>query len=301
MNLNKQIAIIILNWNTYEYTLKCILSLKKNDFQNFQIIVVDNGSNDNSITLLKEKFDDIKYIINSNNLGFSGGNNQGIKYALENKFEYLMLLNNDTEVNKNFFPPLLNSLQSNHLLGAVQPLIMNFNNKEKVWNAGGYLNNFFGVPYTNKKLNDKNQQIDWITGCCILLKANVIKKTGLIDENFFAYYEDVDWSLRIRSIGYSLGLQSNSIIYHHGSESSKKNNIIGEGSLSPYVHYLNIRNHIYLVKKHSDKFNFIGVLFYQFLKILFYSIYFILRLRFSKLKMVYKGLNDGINNKQIKK
>ena len=89
------------------------------------------------------------------------------------------------------------------------------------------------------------------------------------------------------------------MIFHHGTKSSNDSNF--EGDLSPFVHYLNIRNHIYLVKKHSDKFNFIGVLFYQFLKILFYSIYFILRLRFSKLKMVYKGLNDGINNKQIKK
>jgi len=301
MNFNKEIAIIIVNWKQYELTTNCLLSLKKLEYKNWKVILVDNESNFEKINKIKSDFTKVEVIECKENLGFASANNIGIKYAIKNKFEYVMLLNNDTEVNKNFIPPLLNSLRSNHLLGAVQPLIMNFNNKEKVWNAGGYLNNFFGVPYTNKKLNDKNQQIDWITGCCILLKANVIKKTGLIDENFFAYYEDVDWSLRIRSIGYSLGLQSNSIIYHHGSESSKKNNIIGEGSLSPYVHYLNIRNHIYLVKKHSDKFNFIGVLFYQFLKILFYSIYFILRLRFSKLKMVYKGLNDGINNKQIKK
>ena len=148
-------------------------------------------------------------------------------------------------------------------------------------------------------LKNKNLQIDWITGCCIVLKTKVIKKAGLIDEDFFAYYEDVDWSLRIKKLGYKLGVVESSVIFHHGTKSSNNSNF--EGNLSPFVHYLNIRNHIYLVKKHSDKFNFIGVLFYQFLKILFYSIYFILRLRFSKLKMVYRGLNDGINNKQIKK
>ena len=133
----------------------------------------------------------------------------------------------------------------------------------------------------------------------MLLKTNVIKKVGLMDENFFAYYEDVDWSLRIKESGYKLGFVESSVIFHHGTISSNNSN--HEGKLLPFVHYLIIKNHIYLLKKHIDKFNFVGILFYQFLKILLYSIYFILRFRFTKLKMVYRGLNDGIKNKQIKK
>ena len=299
MNLNKKIAIIIVNWKQYELTINCLLSLKKLEYKNWKVILVDNESNFEKINKIKSDFNKVEVIGSKANLGFASANNLGIKYAIKNKFEYVMLLNNDTEVNKKFLSPLLNSFQNDNSLGAVQPLIMNYNNRAKVWNAGGYLNNFFGFPYTNKKLNNKNRQIDWITGCCIVLKTKVIKKAGLIDEDFFAYYEDVDWSLRIKKLGYKLGVVESSVIFHHGTKSSNNSNF--EGDLSPFVHYLNIRNHIYLVKKHSDKFNFIGVLFYQFLKILFYSIYFILRLRFSKLKMVYKGLNDGINNKQIKK
>ncbi|MBT4958335.1 MAG: glycosyltransferase family 2 protein [Flavobacteriaceae bacterium] len=299
MNLNKKIAIIIVNWKQYELTINCLLSLKKLEYKNWKVILVDNESNFEKINKIKSDFNKVEVIESKANLGFASANNLGIKYAIKNKFEYVMLLNNDTEVNKKFLSPLLNSFQNDNSLGAVQPLIMNYNNRAKVWNAGGYLNNFFGFPYTNKKLNNKNRQIDWITGCCILLKTKVIKKAGLIDEDFFAYYEDVDWSLRIKKLGYKLGVVESSVIFHHGTKSSNDSNL--EGNLSPFVHYLNIRNHIYLVKKHSDKFNFIGVLLYQFLKILFYSIYFILRLRFSKLKMVYKGFNDGINNKQIKK
>ena len=299
MNLNKKIAIIIVNWKQYELTINCLLSLQKVEYKNLKVILVDNESNFEKINKIKSDFTKVEVIECKENLGFASANNIGIKYAIKNKFEYVMLLNNDTEVNKKFLAPLLNSFQNDNSLGAVQPLIMNYNNRAKVWNAGGYLNNFFGFPYTNKKLNNKNRQIDWITGCCIVLKTKVIKKAGLIDEDFFAYYEDVDWSLRIKKLGYKLGVVESSVIFHHGTKSSNNSNF--EGNLSPFVHYLNIRNHIYLVKKHSDKFNFIGVLFYQFLKILFYSIYFILRLRFSKLKMVYRGLNDGINNKQIKK
>ena len=299
MNFNKKIAIIIVNWKQYELTINCLLSLQKVEYKNWKVILVDNESNFEKINKIKSDFNKVEVIGSKANLGFASANNLGIKYAIKNKFEYVMLLNNDTEVNKKFLSPLLNSFQNDNSLGAVQPLIMNYNNRAKVWNAGGYLNNFFGFPYTNKKLNNKNRQIDWITGCCIVLKTKVIKKAGLIDEDFFAYYEDVDWSLRIKKLGYKLGVVESSVIFHHGTKSSNNSNF--EGDLSPFVHYLNIRNHIYLVKKHSDKFNFIGVLFYQFLKILFYSIYFILRLRFSKLKMVYRGLNDGINNKQIKK
>ena len=299
MNLNKKIAIIIVNWKQYELTINCLLSLEKLEYKNFKVIIVDNESNIEKINKIKSDFSKAEVIESKENLGFASANNIGIKYAIKNKIEYLMLLNNDTEVNKKFLAPLLNSFKNDNLLGAVQPLIMNYNNRAKVWNAGGYLNNFFGFPYTNNKIKNKNLQIDWITGCCIVLKTKVIKKAGLIDEDFFAYYEDVDWSLRIKKLGYKLGVVESSVIFHHGTKSSNNSNF--EGNLSPFVHYLNIRNHIYLVKKHSDKFNFIGVLFYQFLKILFYSIYFMLRLRFSKLKMVYRGLNDGINNKQIKK
>ena len=298
MNLNKKIAIIIVNWKQYELTINCLLSLEKLEYKNFKVIIVDNESNFEKINKIKSDFNKVEVIESKENLGFASANNIGIKYAIKNKIEYLMLLNNDTEVNKKFLAPLLNSFKNDNLLGAVQPLIMNYNNRAKVWNAGGYLNIFFGFPYTNK-LKNKNLQIDWITGCCIVLKTKVIKKAGLIDEDFFAYYEDVDWSLRIKKLGYKLGVVESSVIFHHGTKSSNNSNF--EGNLSPFVHYLNIRNHIYLIKKHGDKFNFIGVVFYQFFKIFFYSIYFLLRLRFNKLKMVYNGFIDGINYKQIKK
>ena len=171
---------------------------------------------------------------------------------------------------------------------------MNYKNRDSVWSAGGYINKFFGYTSTNKILN-KNLKLDWITGCCILLKTDLIKKVGLIDENFFAYYEDVDWSLRIKNLGYSLNLVNKSLVYHHGSKSSKNSSV--EGVLSPKVHYLNFKNHIYLVRKHSYKFNFLGLILYQLFKLFFYSLYFILRFRFEKFKMIYRGLIDGMKIK----
>ena len=294
MSPNKKLAIIIINWKQYDLTKKCIISVSKVKFENYKIILVDNESNEKNLNLLLNDFNNLKVIKNTSNLGFGVANNQAINYALNENFDYVMLLNNDTEVDHNFISPLITNIEKNTSIGGVQPLIMNYNNRDLIWSAGGYLNKFFGNTTTNKLL-EKKLNLDWITGCCMLLKTEVIKKTKLFDENFFAYYEDVDWSLRIKDLGYSLELVETSLIYHHGSTSS--NNSTSEGSLSAYVHYLNFKNHIYFLRKHSEKFNFFGVVLYQLIKLISYSIYFILRFRFNKLKMIYKGLIDGMKIK----
>ena len=291
---NNKIAIIIVNWKQYELTKSCLSTLKSSKFNDFQIILIDNESNQKELNDLKNQFDQVKTFTSEKNLGFTGANNIGINYAIKNQFEYVMLLNNDTEIDKNFINPLLKAFQKYNKLGAVQPVIMNFYQNKKVWNAGGNLNKFFGYTSVIKKPKYINRKIDWITGCCILIKTEVIKKVGLLDENFFAYYEDVDWSIRIKKAGYDLAVVKSSLIYHHGSKASK--NESSEGTLSPFVHYLNIRNHIFLLRKNKDIFNSFGILVFQFFKILSYSLYFTIRLRINKLKMVCNGLKDGFRN-----
>ena len=291
---NNKVAIIIVNWKQYELTKSCLSTLKSSKFNDFQIILIDNESNQKDLNDLKNQFDQVKTFTSEKNLGFTGANNIGINYAIKNQFEYVMLLNNDTEIDKNFINPLLEAFQKYNKLGAVQPVIMNFYQNKKVWNAGGNLNKFFGYTSVIKKPKYINRKIDWITGCCILIKTVVIKKVGLLDENFFAYYEDVDWSIRIKKAGYDLAVVKSSLIYHHGSKASK--NESSEGTLSPFVHYLNIRNHIFLLRKNKDIFNSFGILVFQFFKILSYSLYFTIRLRINKLKMVYNGLKDGFRN-----
>ena len=296
---NSKVAIIIVNWKQYELTKSCLFSLKKINYDNHQIILIDNESNQKELKSIKNQFENIITFSNERNLGFTGANNIGIKHAIKNEFEYVMLINNDTEVEKNFISPLIDSLEKNKNLGAVQPLILNFDSRKKVWNAGGFLNKFFGYFYVNKNPKEIKKNIDWITGCCFFVRIEVIKKIGLLDESFFAYYEDVDWSIRIKNSGYDLAFIKSSVIYHHGYKSSQ--NELSEGKLSPFVHYLNIRNHIFLLRKNRDIFNFMGVLLFQFFKTISYSIYFIVRLRINKLNMVYKGLVDGLSKNIVQK
>ena len=303
MKINKpSIAVILVNWKKYNLTSNCIDSLNKSNYKNFKIILVDNEYSEKSLIDLRNKHKELIVFKEKNNLGFAGGNNIGIRYALENDYDYIMLLNNDTEVKENFILPLVERMEKNLFLAAVQPLILNFSNKSIIWNAGGKLNKFLGLTSTrlnNNKLNSSivfDDYTDWISGCCILIKSEIVKKIGLLDEKFFNYYEDVDWSLRMKNLGYDLGFVKESIIYHHGSSSSK-NKKTKEGVISSKIHYFNIRNHILLLKKHKNLFNFFGIVFFQIIKITSYIFYFLIRFRFNKLTMVLKGLKHGLNIK----
>ena len=300
MNADPKIAVIIINWKKYDFTSKCIDSVINSSFKNFKIILIDNEYQKSMSDQLK-KSKKIHLIRNKKNEGFARANNQGIKYSIKNGFDYMLLLNNDTLIKNDLLDSLIR--QSNTLNQTIiQPLILNYNGT-KIWNAGGTINYFLGTFQTLKKgVSFKNFKInreytDWFTGCCVLIKTDVFKDIGYFDERFFAYYEDVDFSIRLKKMGYSIALMTDSYLQHYESASSKSINK-SEGNLSPYVHYLNIRNHILLLKKHSKSFNTIGVSFYQLIKILSYLIYFLIRFRFNKFKMVLKGFIDAVNFKK---
>ena len=270
-----------------------IESILNSTNSNFKIILVDNESDNKKVKNFKYR-NEIEIIQNKKNEGFSKANNIGIDYALKNNFDYTILINNDTIVERNLIEVLLKTAEAKNF-SVVQPLILKYSSKE-IWNAGGRINYFFGNFITRKKvgnsLNSSHELTEWLTGCCCLFKTKIFKEIGKLDESFFAYYEDVDFSLRLKKYGYKIGFTSKTHIYHYESFSSISNNSKG-GKLSPYVHYLNIHNHILILKKHSDLFNSFGTRIYQIFKIISYSIYFICRLRFTKLIMVYKGLLDS--------
>ena len=293
MMINSKVAVIVVNWKKYDITSSCIESILNSTNSNFKIILVDNESDNKKVKNFKYR-NEIEIIQNKKNEGFSKANNIGIDYALKNDYDYTILLNNDTIVEKNLIEVLLKTAQDKNF-SVLQPLILKYNGKE-IWNAGGRINYFFGNFITRKKvgnsLNSSHELTEWLTGCCCLFKTKIFKEIGKLDESFFAYYEDVDFSLRLKKHGYKIGFTSKTHVYHYESFSSISNNSKG-GKLRPYIHYLNIHNHILILKKHSDLFNPFGTRLYQIFKIISYSIYFILRLRFTKLNMVYKGLLDS--------
>ena len=286
---NSKVAVIIVNWKKYTITSKCIESVFKCNYSNYEIILVDNESDDSKLSTLKRK--NITTISNSKNEGFSKANNQGIDYAIKNNFDYILMLNNDTIVKSNLIDVLVRTAQAKKI-STIQPLILNHDG-QKIWNGGGKINYFFGTFFSSNKASKSYKTIDWFTGCCCLFETKLFVEIGKLDERFFAYYEDVDLSLRIKKNGYKIGFTSQTELIHLESASSKLETI-NEGILNPFVHYLNIKNHILILRKHSKIFNPVGSVFFQIFKILSYTTYFILRFRFLKLRMVYKGFRDSL-------
>jgi len=304
-SLIPSVAIVLINWNNYADSKLCLNSLQKCIYKNFKVIVVDNNSQDGSGQILQEEFGDFAiFLFNKENLGFSGGNNVGIRYALERGFDYVMELNNDTEVEPNFLDKLIDSIDGRPEYGAVQPLIYyNGSRRNIIWNAGGTLIDFLGLSLTRKEGrknpgNLKGEDIDWITGCAFLIKSDVLKKVGLLKEFFFfGSFEDVDLSVRIKDHGFKLWFEPSSVIYHTAGNSSKTKEKGKEGFLNPQVHYLVQRNQIIFIKHHTKLFFIPLALAFQFVKIIGNSAYFIIRRRPKKLKLAWKGFKDGLLKK----
>ena len=227
MNKDQKIAIIIINWKKYDFTLSCIDSVLKSSYKNFKIVLIDNESQ-KDLSNEFEKNKNIHIIKNEKNEGFARANNQAIKYSIKNGFDYVLLLNNDTIIKYDLLGSLIK--QSNTLnQQIIQPLILNYDGS-KIWNAGGTVNNFFGTFHTLKKgkifKNFKSNSCltEWFTGCCVFINTDIFKDIGYFDERFFAYYEDIDFSIRLKKMGYSIALMTDSHLQHYESASSKSIN-----------------------------------------------------------------------------
>lgn len=294
VKMNRRLAIIIVNWNQRALTSACIDSLKGELSKGDEIILVDNGSEE-SERPSKLKQSQLQILQSDSNLGFTGGNNLGLKLAIEQGFKWVMLLNNDTEVEKGCIEYLVKEVQRGDRVGAVQPVINWMHDKDAPWSLGGTYNRFTGLTATLRKgvPNDRVSRA-WLTGCAVMIPVSVLKHVGLLDERYFAYFEDVDLSFRIREAGYQLFLAPSFKVYHHAGASGKSKIKTKEGFLTPILHRYNIRNHIYLVRTHAKWYSFPSIICVQTIKISLYISYFLLKGRFKKLRAVLIGIKEGV-------
>jgi GT2 family glycosyltransferase len=221
-----KVSIIILNWNGKEDTIECLESLKKITYSNYEILLVDNGSTDGSVEWFKKLYPTIKIIENDKNLGFAEGNNVGIEYALKSHFDYVLLLNNDTTVSPDFLDKMIPVIESERNIGIVGPKIMNYFNPEIVQSYGVKVN-LWTVSSHNLQLNDirideKYINVDYVQGCAILIKRDVIDQIGLLDKKYFLYGEEKDLCFRARESGFYIACIPSATIWHKESVSSKK-------------------------------------------------------------------------------
>jgi len=225
MKENAQVLILIVNWNNYSDTKECLESLVQLTNENYQVMLVDNGSVDDSSKLLSEEYPEIQLVELQENLGFAGGNNVGLEYALKEEFPYILLLNNDTMIKDGkFLSTLVQVLEEEHNVGAVGPAVVESDGNIQLSilpypNLGNTIINSLGLYNPNHK---KRQYVDSIAGCCVLLRREAIEQAGLLDENYFMYGEETEWFFRMRKKGWKILYHPVKSIIHKGASSSKK-------------------------------------------------------------------------------
>lgn len=288
------VEIIVLNWNGKDDTVECLRSLDKIDYPNKQISVVDNASTDDSVELIKGEFPDVSIIENETNLMYAGGNNAGIRKALDKNAEYILILNNDTAVQKDFLIYLMRTALSERGAGIVCPKICYYENVGMIWYAGGFVNFFSGNIYHRglRKLDTKGfdvtDEVDYATGCCMLITRAVFDEIGLLDEKYYIYTEDVDFSFRARKAGFKVVFEPRSIIWHKVSSATG-------GGITPFKIYHKIRSNFRFIKRYAKWYHWLTFPAVIFIRSVLFTLSRLVKLEFREIRAVGKGFFDSLS------
>ncbi len=289
-----KVFIIILNWNGKQDSVECLESLKKITYTNYEILLVDNGSTDESVRCFRERFPEIEIIENELNMGFAEGNNVGIRRAMEKGTDYVLLLNNDTVVDRKFLEELVNVAESEPRIGLAGPKVYYYDykgRKDIIHSAGAKINMRQGTapPIGINEVDigqfDHERKVDYLEGACMLVKQAVIHNIGLMDAEYFAYWEETDWCIRARKAGYSIFYVPKAKIWHKVSAS---------GSRPKRTYYL-ARNNFWFMKRHATREQYFSFLIYFFgYQFWITGGLFLYRKEIRVFNFFCKGIIDGI-------
>ncbi len=214
-----KVSCVVLTWNDKGNLKECLESLSKMTYPSLEIVVSDNGSTDGSIEFVKADYPHMTLLENGRNLFWAGGNNVGIQYAMEHGADYIFLLNNDIIVDPELVGELVKVGESDPKIGMLGPKIYYYEDR-KLWYAGARvflwrgIAKHIGIREIDRGQYDDVRPTDYVTGCALMVKREVIERIGLIDPTYIAYGEDMDWSYRARLAGYKLTYVPNAILWH---------------------------------------------------------------------------------------
>jgi GT2 family glycosyltransferase len=235
-----RVAVVILNWRRPELTAAALTSLARSDYPAWSAIVVDNGSGDDSVAIIRERFPDATIIENGRNLGFAAGNNSGITHALTAGFDYVLLLNDDAEVAPDLLRVLVEVAEGDLRIGMVGPKILYADPPNVIWSAGGMVSKLGESRHLRVDEIDGGDgpvvDVDYATGCAILARRRMIEQTGTLDERFYMYFEETEWCARARRAGFRVVYVPGARVWHKITPAAR--------SVSPFYHYLMTRNRL---------------------------------------------------------
>lgn len=253
---NPKVFVVVLAWNYYNHTKRCLESLRTVEYDNLNVLVVDNNSSDNTSENIKKDFPEFNILTLSKNLKFSGGNNEGVNHLNPEKDDFIIFLNNDTIVSKNFVKKLINPLLEDKKAIISTPKILYSSNINKIWYAGGVVNLWFGIikhigirDFDGPKYSFKTKT-NYASGCCFCIKFDDFRKL-YFDNDFSMYCEDVDLSLRARKMNRFILYVPDSVILHNVSQT------LGEHSFNK--NFKKLKGQLKLFWRHASPFQLIFI------------------------------------------
>jgi hypothetical protein len=248
MNHEKGVACVVTDWNGGQRILTCLRALRESEGVSVHLIVVDNGSSDGSPDAVKEEFPDVEVIAMGENAGLAKARNQGARRALRAGFSYILFVDDDARVGRTTLALLQSTIRDSPRCGIATPRIFDARRSTRVWYDGGRVTCFgdpvHDLPGRGKPDERKCREVGFATGCCSMIGGQVFEKIGFLDEDFFIYSEDVDFSLRARAAGYSIIHVPDASAWHEQSSAAKHNK--GKWFRDYYV----TRNKLLLYRKH---------------------------------------------------
>lgn len=250
------VVVVTLNWNRRDDTIECLRSVLAMDYDNFQAVLVDNGSSDGSADAVENMFPGVKVLRNEKNVGYSLGMNCGIRYALEQKAKYVLIMNNDTVIDKAALRSLVETAESGHDVGLVTGKAYYYNRPDVIQVIGKTISRYsgrirnVGAGEADNGQYDQVKQFDLVDDIFLLAKCEVFAKAGMYDPNFFLYWEETDLCARVRKAGYSLVYTPQAKIWHKGSLSSG-------GGTNPTNTFYMARNKIVFMRRNFSRSRFL--------------------------------------------
>ena len=288
--MQPKVSIVILNYNTRHFLQKFLPGVLATDYENFEVVLADNASKDDSVEFVRQNFPTVKIIVLSENYGFAGGYNKALAQV---KADYFVLLNSDVEVPKDWLKPLVALAESDFKIAAIQPKLLDYKDKTKfeyAGGSGGFIDKY-GYPFCrgrwfnhlemdNGQYND-SREIFWATGACFLIRSKYWEQANGLDEDFFAHMEEIDLCWRLKNSGYKIMVCPQSVVYH-----------VGGGTLpvgNPRKTYVNFRNGLFLLCKNLHSSRLWQVLFIRFVMDGLAGIKFLTEFKFREIGAILKA------------
>ncbi len=286
-----KLAVVILNWNGKRYLEQFLPTLLQYLPDYAEIVVADNASTDDSVSFLKATYPSIKVLEHERNEGFAKGYNMALEKL---DAPYFCLLNSDIEVTEHWIEPIIEMMDANPTIAAVQPKMLSYNRRDEFEYAGasgGFIDKF-GYPFCRGRVfnnleKDHGQydtvtDIFWASGAAMFVRGDVFRTMGGLDADFFAHMEEIDFCWRIKNTGYKIKVNPASVVYHIGGGTLPKNN--------PYKTYLNFRNNLFLLLKNLPEERITKTLIAKFFLDQIAAWFFLLQGHFRDFIAVYKAM-----------